>query len=124
VLSGDFNTGAIAINDRGEVVGVSNDDKGNSRAFIWRNGLMTDLNSLAPSDSPLYLLFAAGINGRGEIVGWGATKSGDVHAFLATPNNVPYGIAALGVERPQVWSEAKSTNLMRQIGKRIPVLVR
>jgi probable HAF family extracellular repeat protein len=121
VLAGDSNTGAIAINDRGEVVGASNDDQGNSRAFIWRNGLMTDLNSLAPSDSPLYLLVAAGINNSGEIVGWGATKSGDVHAFLATPINVPYGIVALGLQRPEVWSEAKSRNLMRQIGKRIPI---
>lgn len=82
VLPGDFNSGAIAVNDRSEVVGISNDAEGNSRAFLWRSGLLTDLNTLAPADSPLYLLGAVGINDKGEIVGFGATEAGDVHAFL------------------------------------------
>lgn len=100
VLSGDDNSGALAVNDRGEAVGVSNDAKGDARAFLWRNGLMTDLNTLVPKDSPLYLLFAAGINDRGEIVGFGATPSGDLHAFLATPSpNMPK-FPALGAQRP------------------------
>ena len=55
------------------------------RAFLWQNGVMTDLNTLIPTDSPFYLLFAHGINSRGEIVGFGVTSAGDVHAFLATP---------------------------------------
>ena len=118
VLNGDFNSGAIAINDRSEVVGVSNDEKGNLRAFLWRNGLMTDLNTLVGSDSPLYLLFAAGINNRGEIVGFGATKTGDVHAFLATPSNIPYGAAGL-VRRPAVpASEAAVRSLWRTMSHR------
>jgi probable HAF family extracellular repeat protein len=83
-LDGDVNTGALSINDSGDVVGVSNDASGGARAFLWRNGVMTDLNTLAP-DSPLHLLFAAGINSRGEISGFGATEAGDIHAFLAVP---------------------------------------
>jgi probable HAF family extracellular repeat protein len=47
---------------------------------------MYDLNELA-SGSPLYLLFATGINSRGEVVGFGANSHGDVHAFLASPVN-------------------------------------
>ena len=118
VLNGDFNSGAIAINDRSEVVGVSNDEKGNLRAFLWRNGLMTDLDTLVGSDSPLYLLFAAGINNRGEIVGFGATKTGDVHAFLATPSNIPYGAAGL-VRRPAApASEAAARSLWRTLSHR------
>jgi probable HAF family extracellular repeat protein len=101
VLPGDFNSGALALNERGEAVGVSNDPEGNPRAFIWRNGLLADLNTLVAADSPLYLLFAAGINNRGEIAGWGATPSGDIHAFLATPNNDVSGLKALGISRPE-----------------------
>lgn len=114
VLPGDFNSGAIAVNDRGEVVGVSNDDKGNLRAFLWRNGLMTDLNTLAPADSPLYLLFASGINNRGEIVGFGATPSGDLHAFLATPANIPYGTVPLGMATPTESSRNAAARALSQ----------
>ena len=66
-------------------VGVSFDENGNPRAFLRKNGVLTDLNTLIPADSPLYLLFAHGINSRGEIVGFGVDGAGDVHAFLATP---------------------------------------
>lgn len=83
-LDGDVNSGALAINDSGDAVGVSNDASGGARAFLWRNGVMIDLNTLAV-DSPLYLLFAAGINSRGEISGFGATEEGDIHAFVAVP---------------------------------------
>ena len=58
---------------------------GNPRAFVWRNGVMTDLNTLVPADSPLYLLTAFAVNDSGEIVGFGATEDGDLHGFLATP---------------------------------------
>jgi len=84
-LPGDFNSGAIQINDKGDVVGVSNDASGKARAFLWQNGMMWDLNDLSPN-SPMFLLFAAGIDSRGEIAGFGVQKStGQVHAFLATP---------------------------------------
>ena len=73
------------INDRREVVGWScPGPRGSCRAFVWQNGVMTDLNDIAPG-SPLYLLFAQAINSRGEIVGIGATSTGVLHAFLATP---------------------------------------
>jgi probable HAF family extracellular repeat protein len=84
-LQGDVSSGGIGINDRGQVVGVSFDASFSMRAFLWQNGVMTDLNTLIPTDSPFYLLFAHGINSRGEIVGFGVTSAGDVHAFLATP---------------------------------------
>jgi probable HAF family extracellular repeat protein len=57
---------------------------GNPRAFLWRNGVMTDLNTLAPN-SPLYLLIAFGINDAGQIAGFGVDSSNEIHAFLATP---------------------------------------
>jgi len=85
-LPGDSNSAALSINKQGDVVGVSNDPSGNPRAFLWQDGVMHDLNELVPADSPMYLLFAAGIDSRGGIAGWGVVKStGEVHAFLATP---------------------------------------
>jgi len=84
-VSGDVNSGGLGINDSGEVVGVSGDASFNNiRAFLRYNGRMIDLNTLAPG-SPLYLLFAHGINSRGEIAGFGVNSSGDIHAFLAVP---------------------------------------
>ena len=58
-----------------------------SRAFLWQNGVITDLNTLISGASPSFLLQASAINSRGEIVGFGPTGTGDVHAFLATPKH-------------------------------------
>ena len=85
-LPGDVVSGGESINDRGQVVGPSFDANGNPRAFLWHNGVMTDLNTLVPAGAPLYLLFALAINSRGEIAGFGVTGTGDVHGFLATPS--------------------------------------
>jgi probable HAF family extracellular repeat protein len=65
-----------SINDSGEAVGFSVDGTtGNLRAFVWQKGVMTDLNSLVPPNSPLYLLMAQVINSRGEIAGLGRSVS-------------------------------------------------
>jgi hypothetical protein len=56
----------------------------NSRAIVWRDKVMTDLNTLIPADSGWYLEGAASINDAGEIVGYG-TINGNSHAFLAIP---------------------------------------
>jgi probable HAF family extracellular repeat protein len=89
-LSGDVNSAALGINDRGEMVGASfgaaGPINGNPRAFLWKDGRMTDLNDLIPPNSPLHLLTAFAINEAGEIAGFGVTSSGNLHAFLATPS--------------------------------------
>ncbi|HEY6046608.1 MAG TPA: hypothetical protein VIU65_08395 [Pyrinomonadaceae bacterium] len=89
-LPGDFLSVAPCcdtVNDRREVVGISiPGPTGGGRAFIWQNGVMSDLNDLAPG-SPLYLFAALAINSRSEIVGIGTTPTGEVHAFLAIPRN-------------------------------------
>jgi probable HAF family extracellular repeat protein len=89
VLTGDLVGAALDINDRGDVVGASisapGPSSGNPRAWFWHDGVMTDLNTIVPSDSPLYLLTAFSINDAGEITGFGATEGGDLHGFLATP---------------------------------------
>ena len=95
-LPGDTNTIAYAINNRGQVVGQSFGGPEGSRAFVWQNGKSYDLNSFLPSGSPLYLVFAEGINDRGEITG-GACVPVDgscatatlAPAFLAIPSWAP-----------------------------------
>jgi probable HAF family extracellular repeat protein len=84
-IPGDYASVAIGANDRGEVVGVSLDKNGTPRAFLRRNGIMIDLNTLLPANSPIYALVAQFINASGEIAGFGVTGSGQTHAFLATP---------------------------------------
>jgi probable HAF family extracellular repeat protein len=85
-IGSDVSSLAGWINNKGEVVGWSCDSNGICRAYYWENKVMTDLNSLIPADSKLYLVFAFGINDDGDIVGQAIEKSsGEVHAFLATP---------------------------------------
>jgi probable HAF family extracellular repeat protein len=84
-LPGDVQSVAQGINDRGQVVGVSFDEHGNPRPFLWQKGIMQDLNELVAGGAPLYLLFGPTINASGEIAGFGVTEAGDVHAFVANP---------------------------------------
>ncbi len=86
-LPGDVSSFADGINSKGQVVGFSADASG-IRAFLWQNGgVMTDLNTLIPAGSPLFLLAALNINSGGEIAGCALqTATGEIHAFLASPS--------------------------------------
>ena len=86
-LPGDVLSVTQDMNAKGQVVGSSCDASFNCRAFLWDKGVMIDLNSLVPPDSPLYLTYAEGINDRGEISGNAVLKSNpnDLRAFLAIP---------------------------------------
>jgi probable HAF family extracellular repeat protein len=103
------------INDRGQVVGFSFDADFNQRALVWLNGVATDLNTLVPASSPLYLLDALSINDAGEIVGFGFDKNTfEVHAFLASPI-VGVGPAARGATKPPALPQKVRTLLRRQL---------
>jgi probable HAF family extracellular repeat protein len=86
-LPGDFLSLANAINDDDQIAMESCDVNFNCRAAIWQNGVMTDLNTLIPPGSTLFLLLANSINSRGQIVGAALDQStGNIVPFLATPN--------------------------------------
>jgi len=90
LLDGDVVGAGLAINNKGEVVGASISSPGaaggNPRAALWRNGEKIDLYTVVQADSPFVaLLTAFAINDDGQIVGFGVTRSGDVHGFLAVP---------------------------------------
>ena len=91
-------TAAIAtgINNQGQVVGSAwNSDFNWSHAFIYQDGVMTDLNTLFPKEANLHLhaTMANKINDRGQISGMATVltgpDTGKIHAFLATPVNEP-----------------------------------
>jgi probable HAF family extracellular repeat protein len=87
-LEGDVMSAAYGINEHMQIVGESDDANGKQRPYIWQNGVMTDLNTLIPATSPLFLLVATGINNREEISGFGLqTTTGEIHPFLAIPSN-------------------------------------
>ena len=83
-LAGDRLSLAYGINNQGDIVGQSI-GSGGSRAFLYRNGTMLDLNALVPPGSP-QLIYANDIDDRGEIVGQAFdSASGQFVAFVATP---------------------------------------
>jgi probable HAF family extracellular repeat protein len=90
---------AFGINDLGHVVGATNLPTGEPRAFIWRGGVMQDLNRFLPSGSGWVLTSAEDINNDGRIVGQGIFN-GVLHAFVLVPDGqgtfTPYGTACVG----------------------------
>ena len=87
VLPGDATSLGAAINDRGQIAGISIDAHGNARPYLWQNGTMSDLNDLVIGGAHLHLIFSSGINNSGEISGFGVTAAGEMHGFLASPVN-------------------------------------
>ncbi len=70
--------GALDINDSGAVVGYG------SRAFLYKDGIITDLNSIVGND----YVVAAGINNSGHIVGWTGITNDIFPAFLLDDTGV------------------------------------
>lgn len=76
---------AAAINNAGVVVGVCTRRPRGTYAFMWKDGVGYDLNTLLDDSSFGWRLYrAAAINNQGQIVGQGSFN-GVRRAFLATP---------------------------------------
>jgi len=75
-LGGTYSV-ANAINERGQVVGISGTAAGRFHAFMWQDGVMTDLGTLGGPDS-----HASAINERGQVIGAAYNASAQEHAFL------------------------------------------
>jgi len=78
---------ASDINDSGVIVGTMRAGGGpsNYHAYVYANGVATNLNSLIPSGSPLHLMYGRSINNAGHIVGTAIDAQGRQHAYLLTP---------------------------------------
>jgi len=79
---------ASSINSKTQIVGASLSGcafDNNTRAFLWQNGSISDLNTLIPPGASLHLQWARDINDRGEIGGIGLDVDDNSHAFLLIP---------------------------------------
>jgi probable HAF family extracellular repeat protein len=89
ILPGDDVAFATGINNRGQVVGSTLKSGEWSHGFIGQEGVVTDLNTLIPHESNLFIVAASNINDRGQISGMATVMSGPdagkVHAILLTP---------------------------------------
>jgi len=83
---------ALAINGRGQAVGQSGRywfaGPSDTRALLWQEGRVHDLNDCIPAGSGWVLASARGINDRGWIVGAGK-RDGRARAFLLLPAGTP-----------------------------------
>ena len=88
-LKGGLTSSAADINDFDQVVGTSwlvsaptsLYDPTLYHAFLWKNGVMIDLNDLISPDSGWVLTAATAINDNGDIVGTGVLN-GEIHGFM------------------------------------------
>jgi probable HAF family extracellular repeat protein len=77
-LPGGNYSAAFDINNRGQVVGVSNTGSGVYRPFLWDGGTMTELPLLPGAEQGAALR----ITDRGQIIGTSDSPSGFHHAVL------------------------------------------
>ncbi|WP_020668290.1 HAF repeat-containing protein [Amycolatopsis nigrescens] len=80
-----------AINQRGQVVGMSQNAQEEMRPFLWTRGRMTDLGTFGGKHGE-----AAAVNDHGDVAGSSQDAAGNSHAFLwrdgkLTPLPVPPG---------------------------------
>ncbi len=88
-LPGDSLSQALGINEQRQIVGIScTAGFASCRAFFWENGVMMDLNDLAPDDYADHLYTANDINNLGQVTGQ-TVKAGtqDLLAFWAVPHD-------------------------------------
>jgi probable HAF family extracellular repeat protein len=114
-LTGDGHSIGIGLNDGGVITGISvSPDFSAIRAFVWRGGLMMDLNQLIPAASTMYLLTACSVNSRGEIIGFSVDQKGNLHGYLAAPVAAGEDDFATGVSSADLSTAAR--NRMRSLG--------
>ena len=122
ILPGDGAAFATGINNRGQVVGSTLNSGGWSRGFIWQDNVMTDLNTLIPRDSNLFINAASNINERGQISGMATVltgpDAGKVHAILLTPASDQIGesVADFARTHPHSSVPANANPLLQRLG--------
>ena len=74
------------VNDGHTVVGECTEPGELSRGWVWRNGVMTDLNDLIDSALDIHIASADAINNKGQILVRGNTPDG-TRSIILTPKN-------------------------------------
>ena len=78
-LGGDSSE-ASALSNRGEVVGSSKTDAGQTHGFVYRAGVMGDLGALTGGTHSR----ATAINDRGQVLGYGEINAGQISGTGST----------------------------------------
>jgi len=123
--STDTNNAAFDINEKGQVVGNSfNVNAGTSRATLWQNNTLIDLNTLVIQPTSLYLILAQGINDAGEITGTAIdTATNETVGFLAVPVFDGSGIPDIAA-RSKAQANPGPVVLTERMRKQLPVFIR
>jgi probable HAF family extracellular repeat protein len=97
-LDGDDSSMALGINSSGVIVGHSylSSDSAEPTAFVYKDGEMIDLNTLIDPSLGWTLVWACGINDRGQIIGTGYNANHEENTFLLTPVPEPGMLVLLG----------------------------
>jgi probable HAF family extracellular repeat protein len=130
-LLGGLGSESRALNNHGQVVGDAATGDGNTHAFLWQNGQLTDLGTAPGYTSSI----ALGINDKSQVVGYVTTGNGynggttqaflwenGLMALLGDPGSIANGInnqgqvigespAADGTDHGVVWQDGQMTDL-------------
>jgi probable HAF family extracellular repeat protein len=106
-------SGAIGVNNLGQVVGDAELASGLSALFLYTDGVMYNLDDLLPPHPSMRLRTVNDINDRGQITG-SAFVGLEVHGFLMTPAvpepsgalSILSGLLALGLTRVRGRTDA------------------
>jgi probable HAF family extracellular repeat protein len=116
VFPGDVHSQGLGVNAQGQVVGVScTANFASCRAFIWQNGVMTDLNTLLAPGYASSIAAANDINDWGQIAGQAVTPSGELIPVLLTPEEARSSRAA-SPGAPRSLSDSARRQLFQRLG--------
>jgi len=76
--------GAYGINSSGQLTGYAYDEGSQNHAFLYSNGILTDLGFLSGGSSTR----GTGVSSSGQVAGYGTTAAGQTHAFLYSSGNM------------------------------------
>ena len=86
-----------AINNSAQVVGYAYlASSGRMVGFMYKDGVLCDINSFLPTGSGWWLSWAKDINDQGQIVGRGYNPAGIEHGFLMDTRAVTYSYTSTG----------------------------
>ena len=110
-LPGGSSSLGRAVNDRGEVVGISSVAGGVAHAFLSapNGGALKDLGTLPGG----YTSVGYGVNASGQVVGQASTASGSYHAFLSGPDGA--ALQDLGTLPGGTFSDGSAVNASGQV---------